>query len=148
MYARVRLVTGRNPNALTVPRAAVVDIEGKRGVYVLEQDVAKFRTVETGIVDTERVEVLNGLTEGARVVTTGAVALRDGERVSVAGGREGRGGGRRGGGEAAGRRDGGPTGESAATSSAAPAEAGTGSATSAGEGRRSSRRGSAPAGGQ
>jgi multidrug efflux pump subunit AcrA (membrane-fusion protein) len=150
MYARVRLVTGRNANALTVPRAAIVDIEGKRGVYVLEQDVAKFRSVETGIVDTERVEVLNGLTEGTRVVTTGAVALRDGDRVAVAGGREGRGSGRRGGGDSAGR--GGAAdpgaGEPAAASAPATSDAGARSATSTGEGRRTGRRGRAPAGGQ
>lgn len=108
MYARVRLVAGRNADALTVPRAAVVDIEGKRGVYQIEQDVARFREVQTGLMDTERVEILSGLADGASVVTTGSVAIRDGERVQVAGasgrpagdggraGREGqRGGGRR-----------------------------------------------------
>ena len=36
MYARVRLTVERRPNALTVPRNAVVDIEGKRGVFLVE----------------------------------------------------------------------------------------------------------------
>jgi len=109
MYARVRLVTGRNPDALTVPRAAVVDVEGRRGVYLIAENQAEFREVETGLVDSERVEILSGLDEGTPVVTTGAVAIRDGERVALAsatgdGGRRG-GGGRGGGG--GGRGDGG-----------------------------------------
>jgi RND family efflux transporter MFP subunit len=116
MYARVRLVTGRNVNALTVPRAAVVDVEGKRGVYLVEQDVAKFHEVQTGLVDTQRVEILSGLEEGARVVTTGSVAIRDGERIQVAGARAGGGRDGRGGREGrSGRRGGGQGGPDAAT---------------------------------
>jgi len=42
MYARVSLTVDRQPDALTVPRNAVVDLEGKRGVYVIEGDTAKF----------------------------------------------------------------------------------------------------------
>ena len=36
MYARVRLTVERRPNALTVPRNAVVDVDGKRGVFLVE----------------------------------------------------------------------------------------------------------------
>lgn len=83
MYARVKLITGRNANALTVPRAAVVDIDAKRGVFVLDKDVARFTTIESGMSDGERVEILKGVSEGAHVVTTGALAIRDGDRVQV-----------------------------------------------------------------
>ena len=103
MYARVRLTVDRRPNALTVPRGAVADIEGKRGVFMLENGVARFHEVKTGLQDNERVEVLEGLTEGQRVVTVGTLALRDGDRISVVGepgDGQGRGRGRRGGGGA------------------------------------------------
>jgi RND family efflux transporter MFP subunit len=85
MYARVRLTAGRKANALTVPRAAVIDLAGRRGVYTLEGDVARFVPIESGLADLEFVEVLSGLQEGTRVVTTGALALRDGDRVLLAG---------------------------------------------------------------
>jgi RND family efflux transporter MFP subunit len=104
MYARVKLTVDRRPNALTVPRGAIADIEGKRGVFMLENQVAKFHEVKTGLQDNERVEILEGLTEGQKVVTVGTLALRDGDRISVVGepgegqGRGGR--GRRGGGGA------------------------------------------------
>jgi multidrug efflux pump subunit AcrA (membrane-fusion protein) len=121
MYARVTLTIDTRPNALTVPRNALVDFEGKSGVFVAEpagsaQDgptrgggpaaggapgappalVAKFLPIETGIRSGEHVEVLGGLREGTRVITMGAGALRDGDRVVLAAEERSGPGGRRG----------------------------------------------------
>jgi RND family efflux transporter MFP subunit len=85
MYARVSLTVDRQPDALTVPRNSIVDLEGKRGVYVIDQQVARFRPVKTGLQDADRVQVLDGLDEGQRVVTTGALAIKDGDRVQLPG---------------------------------------------------------------
>jgi RND family efflux transporter MFP subunit len=84
MYARVRLTAEQHANALTVPRDAIVDVDGRHGVYVLDQATAHFRELRTGISDGERVELVDPLAEGTRVVTTGALALRDGDRVTLA----------------------------------------------------------------
>jgi len=90
MYARVRLTVERRPNALTVPRGAVVDIDGKRGVFLVENNqIARFREVTTGLTDAERAEILTGLNEGERVITVGALALRDGDRVTPVNGESG-----------------------------------------------------------
>ena len=40
--------------------------------------------VETGLEDGTRIEILAGLSDRARVVTTGAAALRDGDPVTIA----------------------------------------------------------------
>ncbi len=85
MYARVNLIVGVRENALVVPRNAVVDIEGKRGVFVPQENRASFRPVETGLQDETRVEITNGLDDGTRVITTGALALRDGDPIQVPG---------------------------------------------------------------
>ena len=45
---------------------------------------AKFLPVETGIRDGENVEIVSGLHDGARVITTGAGALKDGDRIVAA----------------------------------------------------------------
>jgi len=105
MYARVSLMSDRQPDALTVPRNAIVDMEGKRGVYVVDNDVARFQVVRTGLQDPERYQIIEGLAEGQHVVTTGALAIKDGDRIQLAGGaRGGRGGrgGRAGGGQGGG----------------------------------------------
>ena len=85
MYARVALTVDRQADALTVPRSAVIDLEGQRGVYVVEELVAHFRQVRTGLQDADRVQVLDGLAEGEQVVTVGALAVKDGDRVQLAG---------------------------------------------------------------
>jgi HlyD family secretion protein len=82
MYARVRLTVDRRPDALTVPRNAVVDSEGRRGVFLIDGQTAKFQPVTTGLQDNERIEILEGLAEGTRVITTGALALRAGDRIT------------------------------------------------------------------
>jgi hypothetical protein len=55
---------------------------------------AKFLPVETGIRDGEAIEIRQGLADGAQVITTGAGALKDGDRIVPASGprEEGRGG--------------------------------------------------------
>ena len=120
MYARVQLTLDRRPNALTLPRAAVVELDGKSGVFVANGAApasksaqpggnggstltARFVPVVLGIRDADVVEVNAGVQEGMRVITTGALALKDGDRIIASG----RGGGRRGDAPAAGAREGG-----------------------------------------
>ena len=98
MYARVRLTVEEKPDALTVPQNALVDQNGRRGVFLVVEDTARFQPVSTGIQDDAHVEVVEGLAEGQRVVTTGALALRDGDQLILVtdgdggqGGRAGRG---------------------------------------------------------
>jgi RND family efflux transporter MFP subunit len=87
MYARVRLTVDRRPDALTVPRNAVVDNDGKRGVFLVDDgNVVRFNPVRTGLQDADKVEILEGLNDGQRVITTGAIALRNGDRVQVSAG--------------------------------------------------------------
>jgi RND family efflux transporter MFP subunit len=97
MYAKVTFTVEQKDNILTVPTNAVVDVAGKKGVFLpAEGDVAKFHPVEIGMSDVTQVEVTAGLTEGTLVITTGAAALREGDRI-VPLGDDGRGRGGRGG---------------------------------------------------
>lgn len=55
---------------------------------------AKFMPIETGISDGQNVEIVSGIGDGARVITTGSGALKDGDRIVPAtpqGGRRGTG---------------------------------------------------------
>jgi HlyD family secretion protein len=90
MYARVGITTQTKKQALVLPSSAVVDLGGRRGVFQLQNEVAVFRTVTVGSEQGMLVEILGGLSEGDEVISTGAGALRDGDRVALAGGaREG-----------------------------------------------------------
>ena len=114
MYAKVGFTVERHANALIVPANAVVDYEGKKGVFVPggEGDQAHFQAIETGLISQEQIEITSGVAEGDKVVTTGAGALREGDRILLPGqnadsrgGRGGRGG--RGDGQPAGQPAGG-----------------------------------------
>jgi RND family efflux transporter MFP subunit len=95
MYARVQFVVAERADALTVPRNALVDLEGARGVFVVDGKTARFKPVQTGIVDGEAVEVTDGLADNTTVITLGSASLRDGDPIVIAGqgGRGARGGG-------------------------------------------------------
>jgi HlyD family secretion protein len=96
MYARVSITTDTNKEALVVPSAAIADLGGRRGVFQALNGAAVFRTVQVGSELPNMVEIVGGLEEGDQVITTGARALRDGDRVLVSGDGASNGRGRRG----------------------------------------------------
>jgi multidrug efflux pump subunit AcrA (membrane-fusion protein) len=86
MYARISITTDERKEALVVPANAVVDLGGRRGVFLANEDsTVTFRPVRVGIEEQTQIEILEGLLEGDHVVTTGAGALQDGARVIIAG---------------------------------------------------------------
>ena len=85
MYARVRLRVAERADALTVPLNALVEFDGRKGVFVPRENTAKFMPVETGLQDATHVEILKGLEEKATVISTGAAGLKDGDRIVLAG---------------------------------------------------------------
>jgi hypothetical protein len=72
---------------------AVVDLQGKIGLWVPadEGDTPVFTPITVGIEQQEFTEVATGVKEGQRIITTGAAALRPGDRIVMAGQRGGRG---------------------------------------------------------
>jgi hypothetical protein len=90
----VGIITESHANALVVPTNALVDANGTRGVYLALNNVASFHAVKVGIEGNERTEILDGVAEGDRVVTTGAAGLRNGDPIVLAGGGAGGRGGR------------------------------------------------------
>jgi HlyD family secretion protein len=127
MYAKVSFVIEHKEKVLVVPANAVIDAQGKKGVYVPgDGNVAKFQPVTLGMADPTQVEITAGVTEGMRVISTGAAALREGDKIVLlgenqrggeGGGRGGRGGGRGGRGAGGGA---GSSGEGGGRRGAAP----------------------------
>ena len=57
MYARVRITTDNKKEALVVPSNAVVDVNGRRGVFLAtETNIAAFREIQPGIENAEFVK--------------------------------------------------------------------------------------------
>jgi RND family efflux transporter MFP subunit len=67
-FARASLVVDARARTLVVPRAALVRFAGIDKVFVVEEGRAIERPIDVGRSEPERVEVLEGLAAGARVV--------------------------------------------------------------------------------
>ena len=153
MYARVQFTVEQRSNALVVPTTAVVDLGGKRGVFLpADGGTAAFHVVATGLAGQQVVEIASGLTEGERVITTGAAALRDGDRIVLPGaappsGQAG-GAGPAGGRGGRGRRPDGAGGQGGRGGAAAPGGRSDPSAPSGGPSAPASRPIDGPSGGQ
>ena len=81
--AEVTLTLPPRSNALTMPPAALVRQNGQTGVFAVEDGRARFVTVNVGIRTENGVEILDGLSEGAQVVTQKAKPLVDGDRLRL-----------------------------------------------------------------
>ena len=67
-----------------VPMAAILEGDRDRAsLFVVVNDIAMHRAVRTAFIHGDRVAIAEGLREGERVVTDGALYLQDGERVEI-----------------------------------------------------------------
>jgi HAE1 family hydrophobic/amphiphilic exporter-1 len=80
MFAQITVESARKPNALVIPRAALL-AGTDPAVFVVADGHAKRVPVELGLRDRDKVEVLKGVTEGEQVVLD-AANLRDGAPVT------------------------------------------------------------------
>jgi RND family efflux transporter MFP subunit len=86
LFARGELLLERIDASLSVPLTAVRDEAGRRFVYALEDNAIARKHVRLGAVDTAgRVQVLEGLAAGDRVVRNNLGALREGAAARLAG---------------------------------------------------------------
>ncbi len=84
MSVDVEVRTGGRDNVLLSPSAAVMEREGKKFVYVVENGKALRRDVTTGISNWEWTEILSGVRPGDRIVTSlEAKDLTPGARVGI-----------------------------------------------------------------
>jgi multidrug efflux pump subunit AcrA (membrane-fusion protein) len=83
MFCRLRVVLETHDAALTVPKPAVLHSRNSKQVFVVKQGVAQLRSIETGLEDETRIEVLSGIEDGEDVIVVGQNTIRDGAKVRV-----------------------------------------------------------------
>ena len=75
MFANVQIVTALNRTAISIPQSAVLNDEGKTVVFVADGNGYKKRQVQPGIQNNDRVEIIDGLAAGDKVVVKGNYLL-------------------------------------------------------------------------
>lgn len=86
LFVQGRILTGKRSGVLKIPRAALLswDVAGKKGeVFVVHQDVAKRKPVQTGTTLGDQVEITSGLAAGDRVISRGGFNVKEGDKVNV-----------------------------------------------------------------
>jgi RND family efflux transporter MFP subunit len=86
LFAKGRIVTGSRSSVLQIPRSAIdrFDLAGRSGfLFVVENGIARKRSITTGSVTGEQVEVAAGLKTGEQYVVRGGFNLKDGDAVTV-----------------------------------------------------------------
>jgi cobalt-zinc-cadmium efflux system membrane fusion protein len=77
MFARLHIQLGDATRILAVPKEAVLEVDGKQFVYVVE-DGNRYvkREVKAANFTSDQMRILEGLTPGQRIVTKGAVLIK------------------------------------------------------------------------
>ena len=83
MFARVAIIYERKPNALQIPRTALLDGDGPPKVFVIKDGKAAERSVKLGLSNGAWIEVTEGLKDGEQVVVVGQGAVKPGAAVRV-----------------------------------------------------------------
>ena len=83
MFGRIQVIYDQRKDALTVPRAALLEDAGETAVFAVRDKKAVRVPIEVGHLSGDLAEVRKGLVEGDQVVTAGKITLRDGAEVEV-----------------------------------------------------------------
>jgi membrane fusion protein (multidrug efflux system) len=84
MYGTAVFKSDQQKQTMTViPRNAFVGSVSSNQVFVVENGIAKLKTVTAGRILGDKVEILNGLSNGETVITTGQINLQDGNTVEI-----------------------------------------------------------------
>ena len=83
-FAKVKIVLGKNNEALMVPNSVIIPSGRKKQLYVYEGGKAMMKEVTTGVRDSTNIQVLTGIKAGDTVITSAVLFLRPGLVVELA----------------------------------------------------------------
>ena len=85
LFAHTSVDILQRPQTIFVPQSAVLTRNGEQYVFILREDgTVERRVVKIGLLNDVSEEILEGLTEGEKVVLTNQDKLQDGMKVKVA----------------------------------------------------------------
>jgi multidrug efflux pump subunit AcrA (membrane-fusion protein) len=83
MFSRIRIFAGKHIGSLVVLQDSLVKESSFDYVYIIEDSTARKVKVTAGIYQDNKVEILEGLKEGQRIIVFGHQGLKDGSFVNV-----------------------------------------------------------------
>ncbi len=83
MFGRISIVYDQHVNVLQIPRSAIIEEDGATTVFVVEDDKAIRKAVQTAYSDRGMIEITSGLSDNDRVIITGQIGLKDDALVTI-----------------------------------------------------------------
>ena len=88
MFARIKVVYDVHECTVLAPKDAILAEDRESAVFVVQDSIAVRRFVTVGFINTTHVEILEGLSPGDTLVTTGKSSLKDSTTVEIVVARE------------------------------------------------------------
>lgn len=82
-FTRVFIPFDNNKNALLIPSQSVIPTDRDKKVAIVKGGMAKLATVTIGARTNDKVEVIQGLSEGDTILTTGIMQVKEDMKVTV-----------------------------------------------------------------
>lgn len=82
-FAKVEIILGRNENAIMIPSQAIIPVARGKQVVTLKNGQVSFIPVITGVRDSSRVQVVEGLSAGDTLITTGLLFIRPDSKIKL-----------------------------------------------------------------
>jgi membrane fusion protein, multidrug efflux system len=82
-FARVKIILGKNENALMIPNNSIVPQARKKLVYLFKNNKAISTEITTGVRDSANIQVLTGIKKGDTVITSGLLFLKPNSDVKL-----------------------------------------------------------------
>ena len=79
----VRILLDRRDNVLAVQRGSFVDESGGAYAYIVHDGIAEKHPIRVGASSIDKVEILDGLKEGDRIVISGTDSFKNAARVAI-----------------------------------------------------------------
>jgi membrane fusion protein (multidrug efflux system) len=82
-FAEIDLELDAIDNAILIPSEALIPELGRYTLFVYDDGVARSRQIEIGVRTDTRVQIVDGLEPGDKVITTGIMQIREGMPVRI-----------------------------------------------------------------
>ncbi len=82
-FVQVNIDMEQNDNAILIPAEAVISELDNQFVFIVKYGIATRKVITTGSRTSEKVQVTSGLTAGDKVITTGLMVIKEGDRIEI-----------------------------------------------------------------
>ncbi len=83
MFVNTHIIAATHTDAVLIPKRAIVYENEGMNVFIVRDSVATKVILKVGFQDHEKVESLEGIQQGDKIIIVGQAGLKDGTRVRV-----------------------------------------------------------------